>query len=367
MTDPLRLEQRWLRRAAWLRWRADPAASVATAVMGLALVAVAAWLLLAVLGRVSAAWLQSHALLLGAAACVATFADHAHALARWRRSALQGWLGCLPTLPLHLWPALTRWIALRLAVQSTLLLVALAVVALGPSGGDLRLAALAGLAGMGSGSAAAWLHAWRRQRGADPAATAHEWQPRSVPGWRWLPPMPRWQQVEALAGSVGGPSARRFGLLLLLVPFGLSPAGTVAALLAMLLLGAALAAWSSALRIVPRAAALLAATPLAAGAFLRGVLGLPATMLLVALLSMGPLLWLLGAPAMWLPLGAALLLGAALHAATVCAWRREPRRIALAVAVQLALPLAVLQGLPPALPLVLALQFGWLWRRMRRP
>lgn len=175
----------------------------------------------------------------------------------------------------------------------------------------------------------------------------------------------RWQWIEAGAARFG-PALAPGAFALLLVPMGSGLALTLACLLVGLLCAALLSAWRRSLGVIVAAQSWLAPQPLSGMQLLRESARLP---LLLLLLGMGLLLLaglaaLLG-PIAWL---ASLALGAlgVLHLLCSVVERRQPRRILLLFAVQVALLLVVARTLPPLLPLVWLAQIYWFTRRIAR-
>lgn len=365
--DPIRLQMQLHGRAARARWRADPVTALVLALVWCAVLAAGAGL----------GWplLRSHAAVLhaGLAAQLATcillafamsLVDTERALLRAERRWRSGWMAGLPGLQAAVPRQLTLLALRRAVLQSAAALLVPPLIASADA-----VPATQWPAGWWLVVAAPWMaallaRALASRRRASPARGLRE-----LPAATWilagLPVAARWQWAAWARAQRGRAAAWMLLPLLLAVPAGMSGAATLSALLGAFAIGVLLTLWSTALLQLPRAAALLRATPCSALRFLRDQLLLPAVLLAVVT---GGLAVLLASAAGWIaaalvliPLSAALL-----HAGVVCAERHHPRRIGPLLALQLALPLALLQAVPPlVLPLVL-LQVLVLARRALR-
>src|SRR5690606_22035467 len=281
-----------------------------------------------------------------------------------RRSWSRGWLGALPGLG----SAVPRQLSAA-AVRSALAL-SLLVLALPPLLGAAGREAACWPRGWWLVVVAPWLAAAAaRALAASPRAAVAGSQDRGLPGATWivaaLPVAARWQWAAWARAQRGRAAAWLLLPLLLAVPAGLSPPGTLLALMAVLALATLANLWSAALACVPRAAALLRATPWRSPSFLTAFLALPGTVLALAGSSLAALLvgtagWAAGVPV------PALVALALVHAAVVAAERQRPRRIAPALVLQLAIQVASLQAVPPLAPPLLLVQLALLARKALR-
>ena len=358
LADPLALEWRHAWRARLARWRADRVSTATLALVWLAALAVAAALLAWLAIRAGTLLLELPVLQPAACAlltAVAAFALVERSATATAAQARLGWLAALPTTTRMLPRWLLRRCLLRAALLSALLLCAPHLLALAAETGRPPAAALAGwllLAAIPWPAAllAALLVARREPRQLQGSELARRAAAGSAD---WLPVGARWQWARFVRDQRGRTGAWMLAPLLLALPAGLSTPATLLALAAAVLVAALLTLWRAAIRTIPRAAALLRATPWPPAQSLRALLGLPAVLWLALVGALAPLLAVHAGPRSLLPL--AVLAGAALlHAAATCAERHRPRRIGPLLALHAALQLALLQALPPlAIPLLL--------------
>jgi hypothetical protein len=279
--------------------------------------------------------------------------------------AESGWLSALPQMP----RALRRW-SRRRTLLMVLFLAAFLVAAvtathrLAPAGDvpgafDWLPALLAPLA--------AWLVAPILLRagdgvGAGPVSRRVTTRPRA--GAMARPALVQWQWAEYRSRRWTSGVRWSLGLLALLLP----PTVTVVQLGATLALGLLLLQWwqlwSSALHVIVRASALTEALPQRPWPFVRNLCGLPVLAACsLALFAFGTLACTgLSAPAA-LAVAAAAFAAFLLQAATVLAWRRAPRLLALRSAAVLLIWVTMSQAFALLTPVIWILMMAWLLRR----
>ena len=368
MPDPIALERRLHWQARRARWRADRVSAVTLALVWCAVLAVGMALVWSLAQRHGAQLLALLAAQVPACALLvfaATLLDDERALLTASRQWRRGWLAGLAGLGRALPAQLTRVVLRRALVQSAI------VLALPPLLAAASRQAPAGWpAAWWLVAAAPWLAAPLARALATRARDDHRATGAGqLPGATWilagLPVVARWQWAAWARAQRGRAAAWLLLPLLLAVPAAMSPPGTLLALFAAFALGVLLTLWSAALACVPRAAALLRATPWRSRGFLAASLLLPGALLLLGAGLPGALLvgaagWQGGLPVLFL------VVLALLHAGVVVAERQRPRRIAPLLALQLALQAAVLQSLPPLAAPLLLVQLAMLARKALR-
>ncbi len=311
-------------------------------------------------------WLEAHAPLLWSAIFLACLANQVPPLRRELEAAHAGWLSALPQMPAAMRPW-SRWRRWTLAALQSLGLVTVVGMIHREAAPALAPTPIAWLPPVLVPALAALLApvlAGRRRRNDRIVAPPSRAPAASRDGARALP---RWQWLHYRSRCWGVGVRWSVGLLIVLMPAGASAVQVGIGLAVGLVLLQTLQLWSSSLRVVFEASALLRALPLRPWRFALQASVLPLS--IAAALSLAAAL-LLAALGLSLPgavvAGLALLGTLTLHLAVVLAWRNESRFAGLRSALVLLAWLVFAQSAPFAAPLIWLALTAWLLGRAGR-